>query len=121
MGEVLPSSYLSLEGYIISKVKEGKAVVTREEMIAFAKHVHLQDSQLDNALQFLHNTGVVFHSTIHDKLKDFIVLNPQWLSKALACIVTVQGHGSSDIGVFSKADLLEIWREYLLCILFFIF
>lgn len=111
MGELLPPSYLLLEAAIEVK-KKGCEVITESEMKVIGKQAQLVETHLDACLRFLHDIGTIFHFSSSEKLKDFIVLNPQWLSKALACIVTAQEGVESNDGTFTKEDVPKIWSQY---------
>jgi hypothetical protein len=113
MGELLPPSYISLEVQIARTGKEKRPVITWKELMKLAHRAHLHESLLESAVQFLQDVGVIFRSTAHEDLLDFVVLSPQWLSKALACIVTAQGHDNKEAGIISKDDMHKIWQGYL--------
>lgn len=83
------------------------------------------------ALYFLHDLGSVQYFT-NNILKDFVILNPQWLIDAMACLISVKANivqvnklvtrikticCSNTVcffqdGKFDRNDISQIWAKY---------
>lgn len=107
---MVPIPYLMLEEVL--KKPEIPDVLNKQGLFNLARATGLTTQQaLIDALQFLYETGSIFFSKkCFDK--DFIALSSQWITKALACIVTEHATDSLATGFFKRADISTIWKEY---------
>ncbi|XP_077987744.1 leucine-rich repeat serine/threonine-protein kinase 2-like [Glandiceps talaboti] len=92
IGQKIPLSYVKLEELVVEKAKT-KNVLTYEEFEELAREgdVKLDDVKLPHALRFLHQSGLLLH--FEDPvlgLRDLVFINPEWLCKMMARIVTVR-------------------------------
>lgn len=63
------------------------------------------------ALTHLHDLGLVYYSPKF--IQDVIISDPQWIVKALTCVITAQKTHFIQNGVFSKSARSIIWSSYL--------
>eukprot|EP00026_Physarum_polycephalum_P000022 Phypoly_transcript_00022.p1 GENE.Phypoly_transcript_00022~~Phypoly_transcript_00022.p1 ORF type:complete len:3281 (-),score=556.54 Phypoly_transcript_00022:159-8669(-) len=67
------------------------------------------ESELLRATTFLHNQGTLVYFPKDPGLKDFVILDPQWLTVMLASIITTK-HTYAKDGVLPHANLKHIWK-----------
>ena len=110
MGEAVPASYVTLERII--KDPKLPPIMSKVELLNIALPTMLTEHQLQRALMFYNDTGVIFFSSDCYEL-DFIVLNPQWITEVLASVVTTHAISSIKSGKFFERDISVIWNAYL--------
>lgn len=112
MGELIPSSYLSLEKFVLEeRPRRMPPVVSLRtfQAMAAACNVTAADSQAV-ATRLLHSLGVLVHYGQDPRLKDLVILDPQWLIEVMASILTTK-HNFSRNGLLPLSALLQLWRE----------
>ncbi|XP_077988732.1 leucine-rich repeat serine/threonine-protein kinase 2-like [Glandiceps talaboti] len=115
MGQMIPHSYVKL-GDLISEEARRLASLSQSPIIKHRKllklvkdcGLQLDEDELSHAIRFLHESGVVLH---YDdpalQLKDLYFVDPEWLCKMMAQIVTVREINPfiNSQGVMKKADI----------------
>ncbi|KAM5172793.1 leucine-rich repeat serine/threonine-protein kinase 2 [Mantella aurantiaca] len=99
LGQLIPDSYLELEKRILIERKNTPAefpVVSRKRMLEIVEEnqLHLDENELPHAVHFLNESGVLLH--FEDpalQLQDLYFVDPQWLCKIMAQILTVKVDG----------------------------
>ncbi|XP_073475784.1 leucine-rich repeat serine/threonine-protein kinase 2 isoform X2 [Aquarana catesbeiana] len=99
LGQLIPDSYLELEKRILIERKNVPAafpVVSRKRMLEIVEEnqLHLDENELPHAVHFLNESGVLLH--FEDpalQLQDLYFVDPQWLCKIMAQILTVKVDG----------------------------
>jgi leucine-rich repeat kinase 2 len=108
MGEQIPRAWLTFE-QIIGKSHEDILEYREVEALAHSAGI-FEPSETLQAIQFLHDLGSVqYFSSEH--LKNFVVINPQWIVNVMACIVSINDSPVKD-GRFYHSDMGEIWKNY---------
>ncbi|XP_071805537.1 leucine-rich repeat serine/threonine-protein kinase 2-like isoform X2 [Asterias amurensis] len=127
LGQMIPYSYQHLEELLKEEARRLKEsnqapVVMRRQLLQMVREHSLQldIDELSQAVRFLHETGVLLHyNDPVSQLKDMYFVDPEWLCKMMALIVTVReinpyinSHGViriSDINVlFSRTEDLPM-------------
>ncbi|ESO88800.1 hypothetical protein LOTGIDRAFT_125534, partial [Lottia gigantea] len=95
MGQKIPASYVKLSELLS---EEGKScennlpVLRRNQVLKLVQKagLDLDEDELPQAINFLHETGVLLHYNESALLlRDFYFINPGWLCRMMAQIVTV--------------------------------
>jgi GTPase SAR1 family protein len=68
------------------------------------------DEQLRRATRFLHGVGSIVYFEADNKLGDLVIVDPQWLTKAMATILTTKHRAVRPDGVLTSQMLLQLWR-----------
>lgn len=84
------------------------ALRTFQQMCA-ACNVTAADSQAV-ATKLLHSLGVLVHYGNEPRLKEIVILDPQWLIEVMATILTTK-HNFARNGMLPMSALLQLWRE----------
>uniref|UniRef100_UPI00398F3D60 leucine-rich repeat serine/threonine-protein kinase 2 isoform X2 n=1 Tax=Pristiophorus japonicus TaxID=55135 RepID=UPI00398F3D60 len=113
MGQLIPHSYMELEKRII---QERKAVLTefpvihQQRLLEIVQENQLQldENELPHAVRFLNESGVLLH--FHDpalQLRELYFVDPQWLCKMIAQIVTVKAASfpKHPCGIIYRSDV----------------
>jgi len=113
MGTPWPASYAKAEAAIEEKASaegENLAHITRHELDAFFTDAGIEPGTFDNAASFMAALGLVTHFPDCADLKDFVVLRPQWLTKAISRVME-DPPLEKDQGEISRERLYAIWED----------
>ncbi|KAM4748897.1 leucine-rich repeat serine/threonine-protein kinase 2 [Rhinophrynus dorsalis] len=99
LGQLIPDSYLEFEKRILNErknVPQEFPVISHKRMLEIIEENQLQldESELPHAVHFLNESGVLLH--FEDpalQLRDLYFVDPQWLCKTMAQILTVKADG----------------------------
>ncbi len=72
--------------------------------------MHFACLQISRAVQFLHDLGTVQYFD-NEFLKDYIVINPQWIVDVMACVVSIKDSPIKD-GRFYHEDMCIVWDNF---------
>ncbi|XP_053378034.1 leucine-rich repeat serine/threonine-protein kinase 2-like isoform X2 [Mercenaria mercenaria] len=96
MGEKIPASYVQLADLLSERARSEECkypVLQYRELsdLVHAKKLDLDDNELQQAVQFLHESGVLLHyDDASLRLKDYYFIDPGWLCQMMAQIITVR-------------------------------
>ncbi|XP_070559117.1 leucine-rich repeat serine/threonine-protein kinase 2-like isoform X2 [Ptychodera flava] len=120
MGQMIPHSYVKLEELICEEarnlqLRSQAPIVIHRKLLKLVKDADLQldEDELSHAIRFLHECGVVLH---YDdpalQLKDLYFVDPEWLCRMMAQIVTVREINPfiDNKGVMKKSDLRVLFN-----------
>ncbi|XP_070559105.1 leucine-rich repeat serine/threonine-protein kinase 2-like isoform X2 [Ptychodera flava] len=109
IGQMIPQSYVQLQDTVLETAKI-KSVLKYDDLVALVRDrdIQLTEDELPHAIKFLHQSGVLLHyddPALH--LRDLYFIDPQWLCKMMAKIVTVKEINPfiDNNGVMKKAHL----------------
>jgi len=124
MGGMVPSNYLALEELI---EKESKRMVRaksrfpvlrasrlRELMEESKLSQRMDQAELNQAVHFLHECGVLLHyNDLQSKLSELYFLDPEWLCTLMAHIITVPEINSfiSPEGLLKVKNIFHLLKE----------
>ncbi|XP_030072525.1 leucine-rich repeat serine/threonine-protein kinase 2 [Microcaecilia unicolor] len=99
VGQLIPDSYLELEKRILHERKKVPAefpVIDHKRLLELVQEsqLPLDENELSHAIRFLNESGVLLH--FEDpalQLRDLYFVDPQWLCKIMAQILTVKAVG----------------------------
>ncbi|XP_035747561.1 leucine-rich repeat serine/threonine-protein kinase 2 isoform X1 [Egretta garzetta] len=113
VGQLIPDSYLELEKRILlerKKVPVEFPVIDQKRLLELVRESQLQldENELPHAIHFLNESGVLLH--FQDpalQLRDLYFVDPKWLCKIMAQILTVKVEGFSKYpkGIVKRSDV----------------
>ncbi|XP_054844009.1 leucine-rich repeat serine/threonine-protein kinase 2 [Eublepharis macularius] len=113
IGQLIPDSYLELEKKILeerSNVPAEFPVIDQKQLLKLVQENKLQldENELPHALHFLNESGVLLH--FQDpalQLTDLYFVDPKWLCKIMAQILTVKAEGFPKYpkGIIKRSDV----------------
>ncbi|XP_063119437.1 leucine-rich repeat serine/threonine-protein kinase 2 isoform X1 [Rattus norvegicus] len=113
VGQLIPDCYVELEKIILSERKAVPTefpVINRKHLLQLVKEHQLQldENELPHAVHFLNESGVLLH--FQDpalQLSDLYFVEPKWLCKVMAQILTVKVDGclKHPKGIISRRDV----------------
>ncbi|GAB5573671.1 leucine-rich repeat serine/threonine-protein kinase 2 isoform X1 [Prionailurus iriomotensis] len=113
VGQLIPDCYVELEKIILLERKNVPIefpVIDRKRLLQLVKENQLQldENELPHAVHFLNESGVLLH--FQDpalQLSDLYFVEPKWLCKVMAQILTVkvEGYPKHPKGIISRRDV----------------
>ncbi|GAB1299751.1 Leucine-rich repeat serine/threonine-protein kinase 2 [Apodemus speciosus] len=113
VGQLIPDCYVELEKIILSERKAVPVefpVINRKHLLQLVREHQLQldENELPHAVHFLNESGVLLH--FQDpalQLSDLYFVEPKWLCKVMAQILTVKVDGclKHPKGIISRRDV----------------
>ncbi|XP_066490091.1 leucine-rich repeat serine/threonine-protein kinase 2 isoform X1 [Tiliqua scincoides] len=113
VGQLIPDSYLELEKRILEErtcVPTEFPVIDQKRLIELVEEnkLHLNENELPHAVHFLNESGVLLH--FQDpalQLRDLYFVDPKWLCKIMAQILTVKVEGFPKYpkGIIKRSDV----------------
>ncbi|PKU44045.1 hypothetical protein llap_5663 [Limosa lapponica baueri] len=113
VGQLIPDSYLELEKRILLERKNVPVefpVIDQKRLLELVHESQLQldENELPHAIHFLNESGVLLH--FQDpalQLRDLYFVDPKWLCKIMAQILTVKVEGFSKYpkGIVKRSDV----------------
>ncbi|KAF4010351.1 hypothetical protein G4228_001649 [Cervus hanglu yarkandensis] len=113
VGQLIPDCYVELEKIILSERKNVPIefpVIDRKRLLQLVREHQLQldENELPHAVHFLNESGVLLH--FQDpalQLSDLYFVEPKWLCKVMAQILTVkvEGFPKHPKGIISRRDV----------------
>jgi len=111
MGMEWPDSYQRAEE-VIRKRSEGNAQVSRAELYKIFEKSDISEESYESVTEQMVNLGLITQFRDSPELGDFIVLNPQWLTKAIS-LVMEDKQLEEDKGEITHSRMRQIWdKEY---------
>lgn len=111
MGRMLSPRWIAARDEVLSRYQEEPQIAFDDFVTACSRNA-LDDVETITLAELLHDLGQIIYYGDDDGLRDIVVLNPEWLTKAIAYVledeITRNAHG-----VLIHARLHEIWRDKL--------
>ncbi len=82
--------------------------ISREEYLDICRKYRLEEGEANSWLRILDRIGTVIHFGENPDLKDWIVLNPNWIKEALYAVLDSRQCVG---GALRPGDLLDIWDK----------
>ncbi|XP_052285089.1 uncharacterized protein LOC127881358 isoform X1 [Dreissena polymorpha] len=113
MGEKIPKVWLNFENRILSERMKKKNYLKWEMIRQFAMDQGIFDERdVKMAVQLLHDLGTIQYFD-NDFLRDYVVINPQWIVDVMACVVSAQSSPiQQNHGRFLHEDIPNVWAKY---------
>jgi Leucine-rich repeat (LRR) protein len=110
MGREWPESYSKAEEALKGKAKEGTAHISRSQLYGIFKKCSINESIFKDLAGSMSTLGVMTQFPDCPDLHDFIVLQPQWLTKAISEIMEDK-QLASDKGEIALRRMEGIWEN----------
>ncbi|MEJ3742634.1 COR domain-containing protein [Actinomycetes bacterium KLBMP 9797] len=111
MGRMLSPRWISARDQVLSRYQQ-EPQIRYDEFIAACERNALHDDEAVTLAELLHDLGQIIYYGDDDGLRDIVVLNPEWLTKAIAYVLE-DGPTRRAQGVLTHHRLHEIWRDRL--------
>jgi len=109
MGEVISAKWISARDEVLAR----RAKVTQipyDDFMATCKSHDLDDPATTALAGLMHDLGQVIHYGDDDGLRDVVILQPEWLTKAISYVLDDRATAAAG-GVLDHRRLREIWID----------
>ncbi|MFM2168825.1 MAG: hypothetical protein RIS79_3196 [Verrucomicrobiota bacterium] len=110
MGLPWPQTYERAETALKKKAKTKAAHLTRKQLNAILKKAAVSPDNFDGAAGAMERIGVITQFPDCPDLNDFVVIKPQWLTKAISKVME-DGKLSEDKGEIELRRMESIWSR----------
>ncbi len=110
MGSPWPMSYEKAEAAIKAKSKTNVSHISRAKLDDILRKADVSEGNFDGAANSMARIGAITQFPDCPDLRDFVVLKPQWLTKAIS-IVMEDGQLSEDKGEIALKRMESIWSK----------
>ncbi|XP_064633559.1 leucine-rich repeat serine/threonine-protein kinase 2-like isoform X2 [Lineus longissimus] len=115
MGQKVPASYIKLESIIEQARGNQKGrfpVIGRPELERMSSELQLDSDELQQAVRFLHESGVLLHyDDASLQLRNLYFIDPEWLCRMFAQVVTVREiNPFITDGLMKKNDMYQLFK-----------
>ena len=108
MGQRLSSRWITARDRVL-QLAASAPQISFESFTKLCADCGITSMEVRPLLELLHDLGHVIYYGSDEGLKEMVVLNPEWLTKAIGAVLEDRGTRASS-GVLSHARLREIWK-----------
>jgi internalin A len=109
MGQLISLRWIAARDEILARA-ETEPQIPYEQFAEACQRHNLDKDETATLAELMHDLGQIVYYGEDDGLRDFVVLNPEWLTKAISHVLEDKPTRQSD-GVLDHARLAEIWRD----------
>jgi len=109
MGQKISSRWVAVRDEIANLARPNPQM-SFQDFTAVCQRHQLSDEETSTLAALMHDLGQIMYYGTDDGLRDFVVLNPEWLTKAISYVLRDDLTRSSG-GVLEHARLQEIWQD----------
>ncbi|GAF89042.1 unnamed protein product, partial [marine sediment metagenome] len=109
MGEPWPKNWLKAKDKIDS-LKEHH--IGRKAYTQICQEKGVDDKAVWTLASWLHDLGAILYFHEDKGLEDMVILQPEWITKAISKVLEDEHTRDSKDGVLGHKSLPEIWKEY---------
>jgi internalin A len=108
VGKIWPKSYADIRSDLEELILGGESYIDENRYLEICKFHEIDEEEARELSKTLHSIGTILHYQEMEELKDWIILNPEWATKAFYRIVR-NTEISKAKGRFKKDQLKTIW------------
>jgi internalin A len=108
MGKLVSLRWIDARDEVLARAAT-EPLIPYEEFADICQRHHVQSDEVATLADLLHDLGQIIYYGDDEGLRDFVVLNPEWLTKAISYVLEDALTRQSD-GVLDHARLREIWQ-----------
>ncbi|MFI5910511.1 COR domain-containing protein [Dactylosporangium sp. NPDC051541] len=109
IGQILSVRWIAARDEILARAAS-EPQMAFEDFRAVCEANGLADDEVETLAELMHDLGQVIYYGDDDGLRDIVVLNPEWLTKAIGYVLedraTIHARG-----ILDRGRLREIWRD----------
>ena len=108
MGQNISSRWMTVRDEIMD-LAETQAQMSFHDFTALCQRHQVGDAEISTLAVLMHDLGQIIYYSADEGLQDFVVLNPEWLTKAISYVLRDEVTRQSG-GVLDHTRLRDIWR-----------
>ena len=111
MGQLLSPRWIAARDEILS-LAETDLQISFEQFADICQRQGVENDEIITLAELLHMLGRIIYYSDDEGLRDFVVLNPEWITKAISYVLE-DGPTRQEGGILEHARLKEIWQNRL--------
>jgi internalin A len=109
MGQRISPRWTASREAVLARA-ESEPQIPYQRFVAICAEHQLADDEVDALAKLMHDLGLIIYYDADAGLKDVVVLNPEWLTRAISYVL--DDNATADAGgVLDHARLKEIWQD----------
>ena len=108
MGQLISPRWIAARNEILVQA-ETRPQISYEQFAEICRRHHVHGDEIITLAELMHDLGQIVYYGADEGLRDFVVLNPEWLTKAISYVLEDQRTKESG-GVLGHVRLTEIWQ-----------
>ncbi len=109
MGKRWPESFARAEGWLENRAEKDECI-TRGSLHGMFRKGGVNKGSYETAAERMGQLGIITHFPRSEALRDFVVLKPQWLTKAISYVLE-DGQLKRDQGEITHERMHALWEE----------
>jgi len=109
MGQRISPRWIAVRDEIAARA-EAEPQIAYEQFDDMCQRHHVEGDEVAALAKLLHILGRIIYYGDDEGLRDFVVLNPEWLTKAISYVLEDELTRQAD-GVLKHSRLKEIWQD----------
>jgi GTPase SAR1 family protein len=109
MGQKISSRWVAVRDEITG-LAQTQPQMSFQDFTAVCQRHHVSDAETGTLATLMHDLGQIIYYGTDEGLQDFVVLNPEWLTKAISYVLRDDPTRRSG-GVLNHARLRDIWQD----------
>ena len=109
MGQKISSRWAAVREEIAG-LAEGHPQISFQDFMALCQRNEVVGAEIRTLAALMHDLGQIIYYRADEGLRDFVVLNPEWLTKAISYVLRDDPTRKAD-GVLEHARLQDIWDD----------
>ncbi|MEW2378812.1 COR domain-containing protein [Micromonospora sp. NPDC047812] len=109
MGQLISSRWADARDAILTRAA-AEPQIPFDDFAAVCRRHGVRDGEVHHLAELLHDLGQVIYYGDDDGLRDIVILNPEWLTKAISHVLEDRAVRHGD-GILEHRQLRRIWRR----------
>jgi len=109
MGQLISTRWIAARDEILA-LAENEPQIRYEQFVEVCEHHYVDGDEITTLAELMHDLGQVVYYGDDEGLRDIVVLNPEWLTKAISYVLEDEPTRQSG-GVLDHARLAGIWVD----------
>jgi hypothetical protein len=109
MGQLISRRWADARDQILSS-SANESQISYEQFAEACEGHGLTELETTTLAEYMHDLGLIIYYSEDDGLKDVVVLNPEWLAKAISYVLNDEATRQA-AGVLDHARLRQVWYE----------
>ncbi|GAA2191234.1 COR domain-containing protein [Micromonospora lupini] len=109
MGQLTSRRWASARDAILAQAG-AQPQMSFEDFSTICRRHRVRDDEIGHLAELLHDLGQIIYYGDDDGLRDIVILNPEWLTKAISHVMEDRGVLADD-GILDHHELRRIWRR----------
>ena len=108
MGQLVSTRWIAARNEILF-LAQTEPQIPYERFAEICRRHQVDGNEIVTLAELMHDLGQIVYYSADEGLRDFVVLNPEWLTKAISYVLEDETTKQSE-GILDHARLAEIWR-----------